>query len=71
VVVSGDWPREVLVHAAQLKSRLVYLGASERTLVSQALNRSLERILREAPCDVAIGGAVPIGSGPGGRGERR
>jgi nucleotide-binding universal stress UspA family protein len=58
VVVSGDWPREVLVHAAKLKARLVLIGASERTLVAQALDQSLERLLRDSPCDVAIGGAA-------------
>lgn len=55
VVLSDDAAREILVHAAKLRVRLICLGASERTL-SQRIVRGnpIERLLREAPADVAV-----------------
>ncbi len=55
IVVCGDWVREILVHASTLKSRLILLGASERTRWHRALHGdALERVLRGTPCDVGI-----------------
>lgn len=54
VALSSDWPREILVHANQLHARMIVMGASTRTLLHRAWSDPLERILRGAPCDVAI-----------------
>lgn len=55
VVVSDDAPREILLHAGKLKARLVCLGASERSLTERLVSGNpVERVLRRAPCDVAI-----------------
>lgn len=55
VVVSDDWPKEILIRASQLKVRMILLGASERTLPSQFFyGNKLEQILRSTPCDVGI-----------------
>ena len=55
VVVSDDVPKEILVFAAKLRSRLVCLGASERSLPQRlAYGNPIEQILRDAPCDVAV-----------------
>lgn len=54
VVISDDWPHEILVNAGQLRARLILMGASERTLLSRSLGDPLERILRGTPCDVAL-----------------
>lgn len=55
IVVCDDWVREIQVHASTLKSRLILLGASERSRWHQALHGdALERVLRGTPCDVGI-----------------
>lgn len=55
IVVCDDWVREILVHASTLKSRLILLGASERSRWHRALHGdALERVLRGTPCDVGI-----------------
>jgi nucleotide-binding universal stress UspA family protein len=55
VVVSNDWPREILVHSSKLKAHMILLGASERTLLGHNVwTNSLERILRGTPCDIGI-----------------
>jgi nucleotide-binding universal stress UspA family protein len=55
VVVSNDWPREILVHGSKLKAQMILLGASERTRLGHAIYaNSLERILRGTPCDMGI-----------------
>lgn len=55
VVVSNDWPREILVHSSKLKTRMILLGASERTRLSQAFyGNTLERVLCGTPCDMGI-----------------
>jgi nucleotide-binding universal stress UspA family protein len=55
VVVSNDWPREILVHSNKLKARMILLGASERTRLGRAIyTNSLERVLRQTPCDMGI-----------------
>ncbi len=58
IVVSDDWAGEVLIHASRLKAQILLLGASERSSLDR-LSRiwrgdPLERVLREAPCDVGI-----------------
>jgi hypothetical protein len=55
VVVSNNWPREILVHSNKLKAHMILLGASERTRLGRAIYaNSLERVLRETPCDMGI-----------------
>ena len=55
VVVSDDVPKEIVIHASRSKSRLIYLGASERNLTQRLwYGNPIEQVLREAPCDVAI-----------------
>jgi nucleotide-binding universal stress UspA family protein len=55
VVLSDDPAREILVHAGKLRARLVCLGASERGLAARLVRGSpIERILRDAPADVAV-----------------
>jgi nucleotide-binding universal stress UspA family protein len=55
VVVSDDTAREIVVLAGRLRSELIFLGASERGLSHRLLHSSsLERVLRDAPCDVAV-----------------
>lgn len=55
IVVCADWVREILVHASRLHSRLILLGATQRPRLHHLLHgRPLERLLREAPCDVGI-----------------
>jgi nucleotide-binding universal stress UspA family protein len=55
VVLSDDWPREILVHSSKLKARMILLGASERTLLERTIHgNSLERVLRGTPCDMGI-----------------
>jgi hypothetical protein len=47
--------REVLLHAAKYRSRLICLDASERKLPSRLFYRDpIERVLRDAPADVAV-----------------
>jgi len=56
VIVSDDWPREILMHASDLKMEMILLGASERTLPARLLyyENALERMLDRTPCDMAI-----------------
>jgi len=55
VVISHDWPMEILVQSGKLRTRMTLLGASERTRLGRALYiNSLERVLRGTPCDVGI-----------------
>jgi nucleotide-binding universal stress UspA family protein len=55
VVVSDEIPREILIAANKTKSRLIYMGASERNLPQRFLYGSpIEQVLRDATCDVAI-----------------
>lgn len=60
VSVSDDPPREIVVLAGRLRSELIYLGTSERGLPHRLLHGSvLERVLRDAPCDVAVYRGLP------------
>lgn len=54
VVLTNDWPHEILVQAGKLRARMILMGASERTLLSRALGDPIERILRGTPCDVGV-----------------
>lgn len=58
VVVSDDTAREIRMHAGKDRSRLVLLGASEHAS-RLAYRSTIERVLREAPCDVAVHGGAP------------
>jgi nucleotide-binding universal stress UspA family protein len=55
VLLTSDWAHPVLVEASRLKTQLLLLGASERSLAHRVFRgQALERILRETPCDVGI-----------------
>ena len=55
VVVSDDVPKEILLHAAKHRSRLICLGASRRTRRQRLVYGSpIERVLRDTPADVAV-----------------
>lgn len=55
VVVSDDVPKEILVQAGRHRSRLICLGASERSIPHRLVyGNPIEQVLREAPCDVAV-----------------
>jgi nucleotide-binding universal stress UspA family protein len=55
VVFSDDPAREIVVQAVRRRARLIGLGASARTRAGEILRGSpIERILRDAPCDVAV-----------------
>lgn len=55
VVVSDDVPKEIVIAANRTKSRLIYLGASERNLTERFfIGNAIEQVLRDASCDVAI-----------------
>jgi nucleotide-binding universal stress UspA family protein len=55
VVASDDPSREVLLHAARYRSRLICLDAAERTSPSRLFRRDpIERVLRDTPSDVAV-----------------
>lgn len=55
VVVSDDVAKEILIAANKTKSRLIYMGASERSVAERFLSGDpIEQVLRDATCDVAI-----------------
>jgi nucleotide-binding universal stress UspA family protein len=55
VVVSDDVSQQILIAANKTKSRLIYLGASERNLTERFFSGNpLEKVLRDTTCDVAI-----------------
>jgi len=55
VLLTGDWAHQVLVEDSRLKTQMLLLGASERSLAHRVFHgQVLERILRETPCDVGI-----------------
>jgi nucleotide-binding universal stress UspA family protein len=55
VVVSDDVPKEIVIAATKTRSKLIYLGASERNLTQRILyGNPIEQVLRDATCDVAI-----------------
>ena len=55
VVVSDDWPKEVLLCAAKHRSRLIALSADERTLSERlGFGNQTEQLLLDAHSDVAV-----------------
>lgn len=55
IMITSDWPHEVLVQASRLKVQMILLGVSERSLAHRAFHGvGLERVLRATPCDVGI-----------------
>jgi nucleotide-binding universal stress UspA family protein len=55
VVLSDDVSREIAVAANRTRSRLILMGASRRRLLERLWRGNpLERVLAQAPCDVAI-----------------
>lgn len=60
VVVSDDAPKEILLHAARHRCRLICLGASERTLPQRLVyGNPIEQVLRATPADVAVYRGAP------------
>ena len=60
VVVADDVPMEILLCANRHHSRLIALGASQRTLAQRiAFGNPIEHILRDSPSDVAVYRSVP------------
>lgn len=55
VMVTSDWPHEVLVQASRLKVQMILLGVSERSLAHRVFHgNGIEQVLRATPCDVGI-----------------
>lgn len=55
VLVTRDWPHQVLIEASRLKAQMLLLGASERSLAHRVFHgQAIEQILRDAPCDVGV-----------------
>jgi nucleotide-binding universal stress UspA family protein len=55
VVVSQDVPQQIVIAANKTKSRLIFMGASERSLTERFFSGTpIEQVLRDATCDVAI-----------------
>lgn len=55
VSVSDDVPKEIVIQANKHGSRLIFMGASERSLPERLFyGNPIEQVLRNAPCDVAI-----------------
>ena len=55
VALSDDVAREIAVGANRTRSRLILMGASRRRLLERLWRGNpLERVLAQAPCDVAI-----------------
>jgi len=55
VLISSDWAHQVLIEASRLKTQMLLLGASERSLAHRIFHsQKLEQVLRETPCDVGI-----------------
>jgi nucleotide-binding universal stress UspA family protein len=55
VAVSDDVPKEIIVFTNRVKTRLIYMGASERSLRERFFyGNPIEQVLRNTTCDVAI-----------------
>jgi nucleotide-binding universal stress UspA family protein len=55
VMVSDDIPKEIVIAANRMKSKLIVMGASERNLRERFFyGNPIEQVLRETPCDVAV-----------------
>jgi nucleotide-binding universal stress UspA family protein len=60
VAVSDDVPKEIVTYANRTRSRMIFMGASERSRTERFLyGDPIEQVLRQAPCDVAIYGGAP------------
>ncbi|MBW2478131.1 MAG: hypothetical protein JRE63_12490, partial [Deltaproteobacteria bacterium] len=55
VIIASDWGGELLMQASRLKTQLLLLGLSERSLAYRVFHSvTIERILLQSPCDVGI-----------------
>jgi nucleotide-binding universal stress UspA family protein len=55
VAVSDHALKEIVLYACKLRSRLIALGASRRTLLERVVfGNPVEQLLRDAPADVAV-----------------
>lgn len=55
VRIASEWTRSVIVSAGQQRAELICLEAPRRSLQSRLVRGDpLERIMRDAPCDVAV-----------------
>jgi nucleotide-binding universal stress UspA family protein len=55
IIVTTEWPHEVLTMASRLKVQMILLGVSERSLAHRFFHGAgIEKVLRETPCDVGI-----------------
>jgi len=55
VMIAANWPNAVLTQASRLKTQMVLLGVSERSLAHKMLHGvGIEQVLRESPCDIGI-----------------
>ena len=55
VTISTDWAYEILLLASRLKSQLMLIGLSERSLAYRIFHSaSIEKILHDTPCDVGV-----------------
>lgn len=55
VVLSDDWPKEILIQAGKLNIAMILLGATEQSLPARFFHgNKIERILRATACDVGI-----------------
>ena len=53
--VSRDWAAQVAIETARCRARLLLVGAPRHGLPGPSwVSHPLERVLRDAPCDVAI-----------------
>ena len=54
-VIASDWVLEILLQASRLRSQLMLLGLSERSLAYRVFHSTeIERIIHETPCDIGI-----------------
>jgi len=54
VTLCSDWAQEVLLQASRLKSQLLLLGATGRSLRPPWRRDPLERVIAASPCDVGV-----------------
>jgi len=54
VTLCSDWSQEVLLQASRLKSQLLLLGATGRSLRPLWRRDPLERVIAASPCDVGV-----------------
>ncbi len=55
VMIADDWSNAVLTQASRLKTQLILLGVSERSLAHKLFyGAGIEKVLRETPCDIGI-----------------